>query len=214
MKNKDSKSESPNYKFFPFDYGGFKGGIKQFFLAISANTIFLARLSPFYFTVAVTADIIIFKLTGYQYLWAWSILLYIIIGAVLALIYLVFCYCKNAGVKLYDDSTVIIKTVFSYRRAAQNFIPYLRYGKEYKFRVWEISGILMPKHDSYNYRKNRNASYFHFMGIPAYGQFIYLEIMNSLVFTFVLQNNESFYNAILKLKSGSDEKENGDYNEQ
>lgn len=209
MDNKNTKEKQVNYMYFPFDYGGIKNGITQFLTAILANTSLLAELSPFYFGLALLANEIVFKLTHYQNLWAWSIIAYIILGALLAVLYLAICYSGKAGVYLYDDSTVVIKTVLDFKRIYRNCV-YLRYGKKFTFKAWEITNILMPKYRSYRYRKNKHATYTEIMNIPAYGRYIHLEFQEAFIFTFVLQNNESFYSEILKLKSGADEEEDGD----
>ena len=65
MDNKNTKEKQVNYMYFPFDYGGIRGKIKQFFTAVCANTILLAELSPLYFGAAIGADQIIFARTGF-----------------------------------------------------------------------------------------------------------------------------------------------------
>lgn len=133
MDNKNTKEKQVNYMYFPFDYGGIRGKIKQFFTAVCANTILLAELSPLYFGAAIGADQIIFARTGFADFWLWSILGYILLGAILAAVYLVCLYFGKAGVYLYDDSTVVIKSVITYRRTFQHTFPYLRYGKSTPF---------------------------------------------------------------------------------
>ena len=115
MDNKNTKEKQVNYMYFPFDYGGIRGKIKQFFTAVCANTILLAELSPLYFGAAIGADQIIFARTGFADFWLWSILGYILLGAILAAVYLVCLYFGKAGVYLYDDSTVVIKSVITYQ---------------------------------------------------------------------------------------------------
>lgn len=210
MDNKNTKEKQVNYMYFPFDYGGIRGKIKQFFTAVCANTILLAELSPLYFGATIGADQIIFARTGFADFWLWSILGYILLGAILAAVYLVCLYFRKAGVYLYDDSTVVIKSVITYRRTFQHTFPYLRYGKKHTFRVWEISDIQMPHcRADVRWRKDIPTPYIQIMEVPKYGQFILLERMDTFVFTFVLQNNKTFYDEILKRKYACEEEQGG-----